>query len=61
MISPLAVVAAGIVELDRGVLRSYPGTWTAFEAAKRIVDGRASSLSSGAEAKIRLELEAKPE
>ena len=26
--------ATRIVELDRGALRSYPGTWTAYEATK---------------------------
>jgi ATP-binding cassette subfamily F protein uup len=58
--------ATRIVELDRGVLRSYPGAWSAFEAAKSreleaeaLANARADKLLAQEEVWIRKGVEAR--
>ena len=59
-------VATRIVELDRGVLRSYPGAFTAFEAAKAreleaeaLANARADKLLAQEEVWVRKGVEAR--
>ncbi len=59
-------VATRIVELDRGVLRSYPGTYTAYEAAKAreldaeaLAHARADKLLAAEEVWVRKGVEAR--
>jgi len=59
-------VATRIVELDRGVLRSYPGNFAAFEATKAreleaeaLANARADKLLAGEEVWIRKGVEAR--
>jgi ABC transport system ATP-binding/permease protein len=59
-------VATRIVELDRGVLRSYPGAYTAYEAAKAreldaetLANARADKLLAAEEVWVRKGVEAR--
>ena len=62
----LDAVATRIVELDRGVLRSYPGNFSAYEAAKEeqldadaLANARADKLLAQEEVWIRKGVEAR--